>query len=170
VCRAQLSRGRHHALWSVFVTFFVNCLNHMVQEGSFCVGNLSTASEDRLSRNRSKAWHTPVVGLCNGMWCKEWQKGGSLVTDRWWNHYVWIQGTSLCRVYNCHDSRACGYKKSGILFWLDGWMGMGWYLVMPLCNLCDYFVPLCAFMIILCDILKYNLIGVVLTYNFNFRR
>jgi hypothetical protein len=26
-------------------------------------------------------------------------------------------------------------------------------------NLCDYFVPLCAFVILLCDILKYNLIG-----------
>jgi hypothetical protein len=38
-------------------------------------------------------------------------------------------------------------------------MGMGWYLVMPLWNLCDYFVPLCAIVIILCDILKCNLIG-----------
>jgi hypothetical protein len=26
-------------------------------------------------------------------------------------------------------------------------------------KLCDYFVPLCAFVIILCDILKSNLIG-----------
>jgi hypothetical protein len=34
-------------------------------------------------------------------------------------------------------------------------LGMGWYWP----NLCDYFVPLCAFVIILCDILKYNLIG-----------
>jgi hypothetical protein len=59
--------GQHHALWSVFVTLFVNCLNHMVQEGSFCAGNLSTASGDRLSWNRSKAWHTSIVGLCNGM-------------------------------------------------------------------------------------------------------
>jgi hypothetical protein len=42
---------------------------------------------------------------------------------------------------------------------LDGWLGMGWYLVKPLWNLYDYFVPLCAFVIILCDILKYNLIG-----------
>jgi hypothetical protein len=49
-------------------------------------------------------------------------------------------------------------------------MGMIWYLVTPLWKLCDYFVPLCAFVIKLCDILKYNLIGVVLTYNFNFRR
>jgi hypothetical protein len=55
------------SLWSVFVTFFVNCLNHMVQMGPFCAENLNTVSEDRLSGNRSKAWHTPVVDLCNNM-------------------------------------------------------------------------------------------------------
>jgi hypothetical protein len=32
------------SLWSVFVTFFVNCLNHMVQGGPLCAGNLSTTS------------------------------------------------------------------------------------------------------------------------------
>jgi hypothetical protein len=55
------------SLWSVFVTFFVNCLNHMVQEGPLCAGNLSTTSGDHLSGNYSKAWYTPVVDLCNGM-------------------------------------------------------------------------------------------------------
>jgi hypothetical protein len=55
------------SLWSVFVTFFVNCLNHMVKEGPLCVGNLSTASGDHLLGNRNKAWHTTVVDLCNGM-------------------------------------------------------------------------------------------------------
>jgi hypothetical protein len=59
--------GWLHSLWSVFVTYFVNYLNHMVQEGPFCAGNLSTASGDRLLGNRSKAWHTPAVDLCNGM-------------------------------------------------------------------------------------------------------
>jgi hypothetical protein len=34
-------------------------------------------------------------------------------------------------------------------------------LVQSLLKLCDYIVPLCAFVIILCDILKYNLIGSV---------
>jgi hypothetical protein len=58
--------GWHHTLWSVFVTFFVNCLNHMVQEGLFCAGNLSTTSGDHFSRNRSKTWYTPAVDLCNG--------------------------------------------------------------------------------------------------------
>jgi hypothetical protein len=31
-------------LWSVFVTIYMNCLNHMVQKGPLCAGNLSTAS------------------------------------------------------------------------------------------------------------------------------
>jgi hypothetical protein len=43
------------SLCLVFVTFFVNSLNHMVQEGPLCMGNLSTASRDRLSGNRNKA-------------------------------------------------------------------------------------------------------------------
>jgi hypothetical protein len=30
--------------WPVCVTFYVNCLNHMVQKGPLCAGNLSTAS------------------------------------------------------------------------------------------------------------------------------
>jgi hypothetical protein len=55
--------GWHHTLWSVFV----NSLNHMVQEGVFCVGNLSTASGGRLSENHSKGWHTPIVDLYNSM-------------------------------------------------------------------------------------------------------
>jgi hypothetical protein len=32
------------SLWSVFVTFCVNCLNHIVQKGPLCAENLSTAS------------------------------------------------------------------------------------------------------------------------------
>jgi hypothetical protein len=59
--------GWHHTLWSVFVTFFVNYINHMVQEGLFCAGNLSTASGERLSENHSREWHTLVVDRCNGM-------------------------------------------------------------------------------------------------------
>jgi hypothetical protein len=76
----------------------------------------------------------------------------------------------LYKVYNYHDSRAYGYKRSGILFWLDGLDETGMILVKPLWNLCYYFVPLCVFVIILCDIFKYNLIEVVLTYNSNFRK
>jgi hypothetical protein len=33
---------------------------------------------------------------------------------------VWVQGTNLYKVYNYHDSRAYGYKRSGILSRLDG--------------------------------------------------
>jgi hypothetical protein len=59
--------GWHHSLWSVFGTFLVNCLDHMVQKGPFCAGNLNTASRYRLSENRSKLWHTHVVDLYNSM-------------------------------------------------------------------------------------------------------
>jgi hypothetical protein len=38
---------------------------------------------------------------------------------------VWVQGTNLCRVYNYHDSRAYGYKWSGILTGLVG-IGLIW--------------------------------------------
>jgi hypothetical protein len=59
--------GWHHTLWLVFGTLFVNYLNHMVQEGTLCAGNLSSTSGDCLSGNCSEARHTPVVDLCNGM-------------------------------------------------------------------------------------------------------
>jgi hypothetical protein len=39
------------SLWPVFVTFFVNYLNHMVQKGSLCAGNLSIASRATLCGN-----------------------------------------------------------------------------------------------------------------------
>jgi hypothetical protein len=39
------------SLWPIFVTFFVNCLNHTVQKGSLCVGNLNTASGATLCGN-----------------------------------------------------------------------------------------------------------------------
>jgi hypothetical protein len=67
-------------------------------------------------------------------------------------------GRYLCIVYNYHDSQACGYKRFGILFRLDGLGGNGMVLVKSLWKLCDYFMPLCAFVIILSDILKYILI------------
>jgi hypothetical protein len=39
------------SLWPIFVTFFVNYLNHMVQKGPLCAGNLSTASGATLCGN-----------------------------------------------------------------------------------------------------------------------
>jgi hypothetical protein len=35
-------------------------------------------------------------------------------------------GRYLCKVYNYHDSRACSYKRSGILFCLDGMVWDSW--------------------------------------------
>jgi hypothetical protein len=35
-------------------------------------------------------------------------------------------GRYHCKVYNYHDSRACGYMQSRILFQLDG-LGMEWF-------------------------------------------
>jgi hypothetical protein len=68
-------------------------------------------------------------------------------------------GRYLCKVYNYHDSRACGYRWSGVLFLFAGLVGNGMVLVKYLWKICDYFVPICAFVIILCDILKDNSIG-----------
>jgi hypothetical protein len=56
-------------------------------------------------------------------------------------------GHYLCKVYNYHDSRACGYKWSGILFGLDGLDGSGmeWYWL----SLCGSFViTLCPFVLL----------------------
>jgi hypothetical protein len=39
------------SLWPVFVIFFVNWLNHTVQKGPLCAGNLSTASGATLCGN-----------------------------------------------------------------------------------------------------------------------
>jgi hypothetical protein len=39
------------SVWPIFVTFFVNCLNHMVQKGSLYTKNLSTASGATLCGN-----------------------------------------------------------------------------------------------------------------------
>jgi hypothetical protein len=39
------------SMWLIFVTFFVNCLNYMVQKGPLCAGNLSTASGATLCGN-----------------------------------------------------------------------------------------------------------------------
>jgi hypothetical protein len=59
--------GWPHTLWSYFVTCFVKCLNHMVQEGMFVRETLALQAGTVCSKNCSKAWHTPVVDLCNSM-------------------------------------------------------------------------------------------------------
>jgi hypothetical protein len=44
-------------------SYFVIYLNHMVQEGTFVWKTLALQAGSLCSRNRSKAWHTLVVGL-----------------------------------------------------------------------------------------------------------
>jgi hypothetical protein len=55
------------SVWPIRVTFFVNCLNHMVQKGPLCVETSALQVGPLCVGNHSKAWHTPVVGLCNSM-------------------------------------------------------------------------------------------------------
>jgi hypothetical protein len=92
---------------------------------------------------------------CSDLWaidqrkCKEWQKEGffsRLSSDEF--TIVGI-GRYHYEVYNYHDSRACSYKWSGILFQLDGMVGNGVVFVETLWSIC----ALCASVIILCDIL-----------------
>jgi hypothetical protein len=59
--------GWHHTLWPDFVTYFVNYLNHMVQEGTFVRETLALQAWTICSENHSKACHTPVVDLYNSM-------------------------------------------------------------------------------------------------------
>jgi hypothetical protein len=78
--------------------------------------------------------NTPVVDLCNAIHqrkCKEWQKGGPLVTQPSMKSLCVGTGRYLCKVYNYHDSEACGYKWYGILPRIEGmvmvwsWNGFG---------------------------------------------
>jgi hypothetical protein len=57
-------------------------------------------------------------------------------------------GCYICKVYNYHDSQACGCKRSGILPRIVGMVVNGVVLVKTLLSLS----ALCAFLIILCDI------------------
>jgi hypothetical protein len=59
--------GWHHTLLLYFVTYFVNRLNHMVQEGTSMRDTLALQVGTVCSGNCSKAWHTLVVDLCNNM-------------------------------------------------------------------------------------------------------
>jgi hypothetical protein len=59
-------------------------------------------------------------------------------------------------VYNYHDSRACGYKRSGILFWLDGLDGNGVELAMLFV---ESLWLLGAYVTAPYDMLKFNLMG-----------
>jgi hypothetical protein len=57
-------------------------------------------------------------------------------------------GRYFYKVYNYHDNESCGYKRSEILFWLDGLDENGVELVKPLWDLCDYFVLVWPYFVI----------------------
>jgi hypothetical protein len=55
------------SVWPICVTFYVNCLNHIVQRGHYVRETSALQAGLLFVGNRSKAWHTPVVSLCNSM-------------------------------------------------------------------------------------------------------
>jgi hypothetical protein len=55
------------SVWPVFVTFFVNRLKHMVKRGHFVREASALQAGPLCVGIRSKAWHTPIVGLYNCM-------------------------------------------------------------------------------------------------------
>jgi hypothetical protein len=68
------------------------------------------------------------LGAIHQRKCKEWQKGGFLVGRSAMKSLHVGTGRYLCKVYNYHDSRACAYKRSGILPRIEGmvWEWNGW--------------------------------------------
>jgi hypothetical protein len=69
----------------------------------------------------------------------------------------------IYKVYNCHGSRAYDYKRSEILFWLDGvvWMRMWWFWS----SLCKVIWSIELIFYHTLKLIQHNLI--VLAYNFN---
>jgi hypothetical protein len=93
---------------------------HMVQEGPEVREYLSTTSGARGVKTTACSDLLPLhQRKWDCVWW-EWQHGGFRVTEMWWNHYTWVQGTNLSRVSNYYDSHSYGYKRSGILTGLVG--------------------------------------------------
>jgi hypothetical protein len=51
----------------IHVTYFVICLNHMVQEGAFVQETLALQAGPVCSGNHRKTRHTPIVDFVTGM-------------------------------------------------------------------------------------------------------
>jgi hypothetical protein len=78
---------------------------------------------------------------------------------------MWVQGTNLCKVYNCHDSHAYDYKRSGILSRLVGFgCGMVWF---GFCLACVESYDLSNPSVDHTCRILIQLNWVVITYNFN---
>jgi hypothetical protein len=78
-------------------------------------------------------------------------------------------GHYLYKVYNYYDSRACGYKRSGVLFQLDG-LGMEWFSFGFALAVWSCVIYRILLWIPLCGIFLFQLNWVVLAYNLNIRR
>jgi hypothetical protein len=65
--------------------------------------------------------------------CKNGKKEVSLVARPVMKSLLVGIGCYLCKMYNYHDSRACGYKQSGILPRIEGivweWNGWIWFAI-----------------------------------------
>jgi hypothetical protein len=51
--------------WVGMASYFVMCLNHIVQEGTFVRETLALQAGTICSENHRKAWHAPVLDFCN---------------------------------------------------------------------------------------------------------
>jgi hypothetical protein len=74
------------------------------------------------------------------MKCKNGKKEVSLVARPSMKSLLVGTGRYHCKVYNYHDSRACGYKRSRILPRIEG-MVWEWDSFVVLC---DHLCPLCS--------------------------
>jgi hypothetical protein len=138
-----------------FVTYFVICLNHMVQEGTFVRDTLALQAGTACSGNRSKAWYTPIVDLCqrHAVISRPYTKGSVRMKKGHFSSHRWVMkslvvgtGRYLCKVHNYHDSRVCGYMRSRMLLRIDG-LVWEWNNFVVLCHpFCPFvsFVHLCG--------------------------
>jgi hypothetical protein len=90
--------GKTHNMW----------WSTMCKRGSGYVETLALQAwiqgQGKPYQSMTNSYSRPWSMTCNDLWAihqrkyKNWQKGGSLVTDRGWNHYTWVHGTNLCKV------------------------------------------------------------------------
>jgi hypothetical protein len=89
--------------------YFVICQNHIVQEGTFVRETLALHART-------------FATACSDLWaihprkCNHGKKEVSLIARAVMKSLLVGTGHYLCKLYSYHDSRACGYKQSKILF------------------------------------------------------
>jgi hypothetical protein len=97
--------------------------SRLVQGGALQLESLAMLQYCENPRKvRCPTWSSDLLAShkrkCDCAW-SAWQHGGFLVTERWWNHYAWVQGIILYRVSNYHDSHALDQEQFEILPRLD---------------------------------------------------